>query len=1544
MFNGCAQEIKTFDVTGSVKCEGEAIVGARVGADVLSEPILTDDEGNFEITGLTDTTSVSVEADGYFVTPSSQFASETNNHLDFVAYKYYDLSGQVKSHNVGIGGVQVSAIGLVNKNAITDDLGYFTIRNLAGIAYLTAQKSGYLFEEKQASINNSDIVFNGTTSISASIFDFAQASQVHIAVDDKTMQYVDNKFIASDVDLGSVVVPSMDGYYFEPSAVTVVRENQNIVFTAYPLYSVSGVVKCGNVTLPDITVTIGEHSTTTDLLGEFCIDGVYGETVANFEDALGVYEFTNLAVTREQNILEAQGSFVFAGSIVNSDTRLGLANIDILSGDKHTIANEAGKFKLTGVHYGDIITFASDEYKLQDYQITANVYSAIFEAQKYYNATIYVTCDNQPISSAVIKMGEQEYFADARGVIEIANLLDTYTDVTVSAEGYKSEVITISPTDNNKNLSLLEYYDINVIIHSGQDIILSDATFKLNDEAFSVDTSGRCVLQNQVGEFIASAQRDGYNAITNVVINKYNCDIDFDLEYQVTGAICSGDTSLANLEVIIYDIVDSLKVVIASTYTDDDGRYALTTKGMHYLAVADTTAQYYLDGEETEISIVVISQNVTVDFCSKYTVSGTLTDEEGVVMPNVTICLDGEETSVRTDDFGKYYIIDLQGEHILSTSDAGLKPSYYSILRGGIYDFSKKGYSISGRVTSGGIGVPNVIISTSLGIEATTDALGEYTFPLLTGMCTITASKEGYTFSDPIEVLAESADVDFTATYSVVGRVHSGVAMLDGVVVTLTQKDDTSVTQTFTTNEAGTFEFAGLDKQYIITFAKDGYQIDSQEVEQYTALDIVAYAMVNVEVKLGTTPLAQVNINTSQHTFVTDETGQCVALVESGDSLHFAIIGYDFAVNDIVISEPSDINVLANYSITGAVKSVTQKLSGVAVYYGDKVVYTDENGLFAIAGLDTEYTLIFEMSGYHFEQVFINRAQELNINPTEFMVQGNVTLDGIGLAGVSITDGEHSVITDENGYYSFYTANSGVVIASNDGYEFSTTKSSFRDYATINFVASFALTLNIKSGDVTINRDTVSISIENNNSAEVTNLAGMFVVTGLTKSGKLIITATGYNDYEYEFAGFMANIIDIDMSYDISIILNENLTDYSITYSVYNMSQNTITYSGQTFTLENIVGNATVVYSKDGYKFMRNGTYYADMLITFTKARKEVNISIVQVYSVSGTATFTNNGVTTPLIGAIISVGNNSTSVDQDGHYILNGLVGQNTVSCTLPAFSGLNAITVDSRVASTPVNNFDFNYTNNKYMLWLALNGYDLTQKSAGYTLTTTGVVHPSMGGDQNVYSMKQKDNQNRYYIENNNLGSEVAGIDPSVALTAYYDQNSDVVAYHQTKDVVKDADNHAKTSNYSAGTWVDSNYSGFTGTYGTSPNGLYAYIITSDTVSGYSNFASTGDGYTFTISLNTSTSVVNYKKQMNKLSGQNATFDSINLTYTLDKNGYIKQITTEEKYKVSVIITINITANLTETYQITDGTESCRDKILSASYNLPDAIVAKI
>lgn len=159
-------------------------------------------------------------------------------------------------------------------------------------------------------------------------------------------------------------------------------------------------------------------------------------------------------------------------------------------------------------------------------------------------------------------------------------------------------------------------------------------------------------------------------------------------------------------------------------------------------------------------------------------------------------------------------------------------PVYFPVIAS-VPSVTPEGYTISGTVTSNGVGLQGVtlMLTTSTGVfmaGTATDSNGQYKFMVSnTGGYVITPSKTGYTFSPTNIAVNVSADVsgqDFVATasgYKISGKVTtSDGSGLSGVTITLTGTGSSSTT----TDSNGNYTFAGAQNgSYTITPSLTGY-------------------------------------------------------------------------------------------------------------------------------------------------------------------------------------------------------------------------------------------------------------------------------------------------------------------------------------------------------------------------------------------------------------------------------------------------------------------------------------------------------------------------------------------------------------------------------------------------------------------------------------------------------------------------------------------------------------------------------------------------
>ena len=230
-------------------------------------------------------------------------------------------------------------------------------------------------------------------------------------------------------------------------------------------------------------------------------------------------------------------------------------------------------------------------------------------------------------------------------------------------------------------------------------------------------------------------------------------------------------------------------------------------------------------------------------------------------------------------------------------------------------------YTISGRVTAAEeTPLAGVVLSSTVGITATVDASGAYTFTnLLSGTYAVTPTLSGYTFlplSRTVSVPPDQAGVDFMArplTYTVSGRVATpGGEPLTGV--TLSSTAGVSAT----TEASGTYTFTNLlSGTHALTPTMAGFTFspESRAVTgppDQAGVDFTARPLsytVSGRVTAGGEPLAGVILSgTAGVTATTNVSGDyaLTGLLDGTYTITPALSGYTFEPAGRTVSVPPD--------------------------------------------------------------------------------------------------------------------------------------------------------------------------------------------------------------------------------------------------------------------------------------------------------------------------------------------------------------------------------------------------------------------------------------------------------------------------------------------------------------------------------------------------------------------------------------------------------------------------------------------------------------
>jgi hypothetical protein len=410
---------------------------------------------------------------------------------------------------------------------------------------------------------------------------------------------------------------------------------------------------------------------------------------------------------------------------------------------------------------------------------------------------------------------------------------------------------------------------------------------------------------------------------------------------------------------------------------------------------------------------------------------------------------------------------------------------------------SNSNFSISGTVTSGGIGLGGVLVS--LGVYTdTTKANGGYyiaNVPPGTGG-SLTPSKAGYTFSDDIAIDPMAGNLsgqDFTATP--ITNTISGNAGVAGVTLSYTDGE----TKTVTSGADGSYSFTvSYDWSGTVTPTKAGYTFSPVNLLYTNVLadqtDQDYTATPNTFTISGTAGVAGVTLSYTDGTEKTATSG-------AGGSYSFTVSsnwsgtvtptksGYTFSPVSRPYSNVLEDKTNQDYTPT----PITYTISGTAGVAGVTLSYTDGTAKTATSGAGGSYsftvsynwsgTVTPTKAGYTFSPVsrpysnVLEDKTNQDYTPTAvYTISGTVTIGTppVGLAGVTVALGTYSATTGSDGKYSIISipaGTSGSLTASRIGYTFKPTSMAIpsltANLSSKNFVATqLKLTL---SGKVTVN-------------------------------------------------------------------------------------------------------------------------------------------------------------------------------------------------------------------------------------------------------------------------------------------------------------------------------------------------------------------------------------------------------------------------------------------------------------------------------------------
>ncbi len=1483
----------TFNISGYVLEDGKGVEGVLLSSEAGN--VTTDENGYFCFNQISTGITIEANKDGYVFENSTQTFFSATENANFTAYRYYTISGKVKSEDVGVNSVMVYASAIKGGYTVTNENGEFVIYNVAGPATLTAEKNGFLFFDVNCDYTNcNNIEINATTSANLNIDyvglsnDFINETQIEI--DGNAESFGQTNAVLKNLKLGSKIKLINNNLKFIPGEFTIEKENENLLVRAYKIYSIDGCVKSGDYPIQNATIKVLDKETLTNENGEFALDNLYGDN--EIEISHTDFYFDKISCDENNTKLNIIGYTEVCGNILTKNKPL--ENVLVSYGKNNVISSADGEFNLNKIILGETIAFSLEGYKFMPDKVIVSEpnQNFIVDAYKFYDATIkFIDDDGELLKNTEIFVNSNSYVTDDLGQIKLINLFDDYCCEFI-LNGYYCNSITLNESQLIYTVKMEKVYSFSAVIKTGE-IILKNKNITINDKQFTTNQDGIIAINNLHGTQIFSILCEGYNPL-NIEANYNNNNQQINLTYNVSGYVYSQNIVMPNVEVSYNE---------NSTFTNSQGFFEI------FNLQGTNTLSCNHDCITTTSSVVVNENTQNVVINVKYKVFGYAISEE-TPLANTKIFVTNYQTNISqqilTNNLGYFEFIDIEGKNILFyENEDGLKlrPTSYDVTFGGQYDFVLNGFELGGFVMSNGNPVSGVTI-TAGEQTVTTNEKGYYYFNLLKNDCELLAFKQGYTFL-PASIFVtsddnERKDINFEASYFVEGYVTWGNTKLNNVDIRVGE----IITQT---NENGYFKINNLSGENFLYLNKTGFQFeDATLISGYDNLTINAGKIIQGTIKSGSLFVSNVLVCVGDEEYLTNSQGEfSFVLYNDEANILCSKEGYAFDLKNFDINSFENQIISASYTISGTIKSNDVLLDNVKIILGEEEYFTNNLGQFQISNIEGEKSLSFEKDGYKFSSYNVIAPQNYDVNAS-YRIYGYVSFNGVKMQGVMVSTQSQSILTDENGFYSFDNlVGSGTLLIEKRGYSFRGGLN-YNISKQIDFEAMFTICGYVNSNEIALG----DVIVRCGDNETITNESGYFELNNLDANSQVEFIKSGYNSVSKTYSDFAENE-NINLTYNISINFS-GITEYSniiLTVQQNGIENQIHTISSSNYILKNVSGQVYLSFEKDGFVF--------NPQIIGVKSPSAISIAIQKSYKISGRVTVEGSNV--PVIGMKITAGNNYVYTNSNGDFVLSGLVGTNIIKGTLSYLNCESLETSSVQVVDETLHNFVIPSVDYTYFVFQK--GYQLLREANSSYVNIVGTVNLTMGGTQQVRGIRKTDSNGITLTEKLNYGEKVAGVDPRVSLLTYYNNNTGETKYQQVKDV---------NSNYEAtyGNFTDTTPENYKSIYGLYPYDHFAYTINKSTIKSINGLAKNGTNTIFTFVLNPSTAVSNYIKQMSALSGQTPSkFNYCNLTYTIDENGFIRTLQISEQYEINVVVTVTGTSEITETYMVYDKDTTLTD-----------------
>ena len=806
---------------------------------------------------------------------------------------------------------------------------------------------------------------------------------------------------------------SKDGYRFNES-YNVDFTSSDIKIVGFELYNISGVVKSGDILLPNANVMFGKDCINVDDNASFEIQNAYGSVELKI-NADGYNEKVVL-VDKNSTALNINLTYNVYGTITCGE--MPVEDVSVFAQNQTTKTNKLGQFAFENLEGEVTISYQKDFYSISNQNISKST-------------ELFVPC-SYSISGNLSKKSDVGEGVDSLAEFlviladkETGETLETYTD---ELGNYTFTNLTSSYAlfyDMNTTLSLKpKHYDVSLggkydfsnngygfsgVVTCGEipleDVVvrigtLSTKTNENGEYSFGLVTSPGVVTLEKEGYIF---QGDGHDGRVDDAIDGRD-DVNFVSTYKVCGVVKSGSVALAGVKISIGN---------CDTYTDENGEFEISNlTGQNSISLI--LESYKFEGNKN------VSGYERINYIASMDILASVVSND-IKVSGVGVYVDGKKLSISTDTNGEIILRNTQlGSNITFEKEG------YSIENKTIDSLltsliANATYKVSGIVSNCGTALSDVAIKI-LGTEIsiTTDENGYFEINNLIGTQALSFEKSGFDFENKKITGAENLNI--LSKFNVEGYVKiGGKVALAGVQVT-------AGSLSTTTDKYGKFKIEGLTTPTIFEFALDGYDFGTPiEVSTPNPLNISATFKITGKVKTVNIAIANARIETSEGVWcLSDDEGRFeITGISQATTITISADGYNsksIAIEKYVSLTIADLDYNIDLIFSGLSDN---EYSDITIKVNNSNSYTCSSSAYTLKGLKGENLISFSKTNCAFTpseiMVSMGMSEPLEIQAVQmYSISGSVkTSNGLPIAYATVYAGADSTTTDVNGNYSF---------------------------------------------------------------------------------------------------------------------------------------------------------------------------------------------------------------------------------------------------------------------------------------------------------------------------------------------------------------------------------------------------------------------------------------------------------------------------------------------------------------------------------------------